>query len=135
MSRQETPRAQLRRLGFQQIERSERALEKLGDHARVLLGDLGTTADPDLALDRLVDLSEALDRQDDGAGAAMLDQLARDDLTAHRLLRVLGASNALGQHLLRHPDHWRDLTDPLLDSTRPTAISVPLKMRVSLRLR
>ncbi len=38
-----------------------------------------------------------------------------------RLLSVLGASSALGDHLLRHPDHWRDLTDPTLGSTRPAA--------------
>ena len=72
MSRQESPRAQLRRLGFQQLDRSERALAKLGPHAEVLLGDLGHTADPDLALDRIVDLAGRLDEEQDGAGAAML---------------------------------------------------------------
>ena len=36
-----------------------------------------------------------------------------------RLLSVLGASSALGDHLLRHPEHWHDLTDPTLGSTRP----------------
>ncbi|GAA1937627.1 bifunctional [glutamine synthetase] adenylyltransferase/[glutamine synthetase]-adenylyl-L-tyrosine phosphorylase [Nocardioides marmoribigeumensis] len=128
MSRQETPRGQLRRLGFQQLDRSERALEKLGEHASVLLGDLGSTADPDLALDRLVDLATCLDQREDGAGVAMLRLLARDDLTAHRLLRVLGASNALGHHLLRHPDHWEDLADPLLDSARPAAYAVRARL-------
>jgi glutamate-ammonia-ligase adenylyltransferase len=118
----------MRRLGFQQLDRSERALAKLGSHAEVLLGDLGSTADPDLALDRLVDLSERLDEQQDGAGAAMLQVLARDDLTAHRLLRVVGASNALGHHLLRHPDHWEDLADPLLDSARPAAYAVRARL-------
>ena len=29
-----------------------------------------------------------------------------------RLLGVLGASEALGDHLVRHPAHWRELTDP-----------------------
>ncbi len=128
MSRQETPRAQLRRLGFQQLDRSERALEQLGAHADVLLGDLGTTADPDLALDRLVDLAVRLDEGHDGAGRAMLAQLARDDLAAHRLLRVIGASTALGQHLLRHPEHWEDLADPLLDSARPTASAIRARL-------
>ena len=41
-----------------------------------------------------------------------------------RLLAVLGASSALGDHLLRHPEHWRDLTDPTLGSTRPAAFAV-----------
>ena len=128
MSRQETPRAHLRRLGFQQLDRSERALAKLGDHAEVLLHDFGSTADPDLALDRLVDLSERLDEQQVGAGAAMLRLLARDDLTARRLLRVVGASSALGHHLLRHPTHWEDLADPLLDSARPAAFAVRARL-------
>ena len=41
-----------------------------------------------------------------------------------RLLAVLGASAALGDHLLRHPEQWRELTDPTLGSTRPAAFAV-----------
>ncbi len=41
-----------------------------------------------------------------------------------RLLSVLGASVALGDHLARHPDHWRELTDPTLGSTRAAAFAV-----------
>ena len=41
-----------------------------------------------------------------------------------RLLSVLGASQALGQHLARHPEQWRELTDPTLGSTRPAAYAV-----------
>ena len=41
-----------------------------------------------------------------------------------RLLAVLGASVALGDHLLRHPEQWRELTDPTLGSTRPAAYAV-----------
>ena len=41
-----------------------------------------------------------------------------------RLLCVLGASEALADHLFRHPEHWRELTDPLLGSTRPAAFAV-----------
>jgi glutamate-ammonia-ligase adenylyltransferase len=38
-----------------------------------------------------------------------------------RLLCVLGASEALGRHLVRHPTQWRELADPTLASTRPPA--------------
>ena len=41
-----------------------------------------------------------------------------------RLLCVLGASEALADHLCRHPEHWRELTDPTLGSTRPAAYAV-----------
>ena len=41
-----------------------------------------------------------------------------------RLLSVLGASQALGEHLRKHPEHWHELTDPTLGSTRPAAYAV-----------
>ena len=41
-----------------------------------------------------------------------------------RLLCVLGASTALADHLVRHPDHWRELRDPTIGSTRPAAYAV-----------
>ena len=41
-----------------------------------------------------------------------------------RTLRVLGASEALTEHLLRHPEQWQELTDPLLGSTRPAAYAL-----------
>ncbi len=41
-----------------------------------------------------------------------------------RLLSVLGASEALADHLCRHPEHWRELTDPTMGSTRPAAYAV-----------
>ena len=41
-----------------------------------------------------------------------------------RLLSVLGASQALGDHLRRHPDHWHELCDPTLGSTRPPAYAL-----------
>ena len=41
-----------------------------------------------------------------------------------RLLSVLGASQALTDHLCRHPEQWRELADPFLGSTRPAAYAV-----------
>ncbi len=41
-----------------------------------------------------------------------------------RLLSVLGGSEALGEHLVRHPEQWRELRDPALGSTRPAAYAV-----------
>ncbi len=93
----------------------------LGDAAEPLLALLARTADPDQALAQLVRLAEAA--PDDPA--ALLQALVADDEgTAMRLLCVLGASEALGDHLVRHPEHWRELTDPTLGSTRPAAFAV-----------
>ena len=51
-------------------------------------------------------------------------EIADDEGTAMRLLSVLGASLALTDHLVRHPLHWRELTDPTLGSTRPASYAV-----------
>ena len=37
---------------------------------------------------------------------------------------MLGASAALADHLRRHPEQWRELTDPTLGTTRPPAYAV-----------
>ena len=41
-----------------------------------------------------------------------------------RLLSRARREQALGDHLVRHPEHWRELTDPTLGSTRPAAFAV-----------
>ncbi|HEX8781043.1 MAG TPA: bifunctional [glutamine synthetase] adenylyltransferase/[glutamine synthetase]-adenylyl-L-tyrosine phosphorylase, partial [Nocardioides sp.] len=48
--------------------------------------------------------------------------------TALRLCAVLGASQALADHLARHPDHWRELCDPSLASVRPAAYAVRARL-------
>ncbi|HET6167963.1 MAG TPA: bifunctional [glutamine synthetase] adenylyltransferase/[glutamine synthetase]-adenylyl-L-tyrosine phosphorylase [Marmoricola sp.] len=107
------------RSGFQDSDRSAAQLTTLGAAAGPLVAMLARTADPDLALDALVRLHEAAPD-----GATLLTALVEDEGTAMRLLSVLGMSEALGDHLVRHPDHWRELTDPTLGSTRPAAYAV-----------
>jgi [glutamine synthetase] adenylyltransferase / [glutamine synthetase]-adenylyl-L-tyrosine phosphorylase len=72
----------------------------------VLLDALGGTADPDLALFGLVRMVEAqqLDERQ-----TLLDTLVAAKPLRDRLLRVLGASEALGDHLARHPHDWHAL--------------------------
>ncbi|NUS81179.1 MAG: bifunctional [glutamine synthetase] adenylyltransferase/[glutamine synthetase]-adenylyl-L-tyrosine phosphorylase, partial [Streptomyces sp.] len=87
----------------------------------VLLEALGASADPDLALRGLVRLVEALPDGAAGSGAAaaaaadsgsrqaLLDTLVTAKPLRDRLLGVLGASEALGDHLARHPGDWQAL--------------------------
>ncbi|WHX21407.1 bifunctional [glutamine synthetase] adenylyltransferase/[glutamine synthetase]-adenylyl-L-tyrosine phosphorylase [Streptomyces malaysiensis subsp. malaysiensis] len=88
----------------------------------VLLEALGATADPDLALLGLLRLVEALpeeEAKEAGAGEdggqragsrqALLDTLVTAKPLRDRLLGVLGASEALGDHLARHPGDWHAL--------------------------
>ncbi len=109
----------LARLGFFDTERAHRLLGELGDVVRPLAPLIGRSADPDLALSALVALADAVDDR-----ARLLQEVADDEGTSMRLLSVLGASQALGDHLRRHPDHWLELTDPTLGSTRPPAYAI-----------
>ncbi|MGY1501408.1 bifunctional [glutamine synthetase] adenylyltransferase/[glutamine synthetase]-adenylyl-L-tyrosine phosphorylase [Streptomyces sp. QTS52] len=74
----------------------------------VLLDALGATADPDLALLGLVRLAEAQDGRT--ARHELLDTVIAAKPLRDRLLGVLGASAALGDHLIRHPRDWQALT-------------------------
>lgn len=73
----------------------------------VLLDALGATADPDLALLGLVRLVEA--QEGPLAQRELLDTLIAAKPLRDRLLGVLGASAALGDHLARHPHDWQAL--------------------------
>lgn len=100
----------LLRHGFTDPSSAERFLDAPAlDAVRsdpVLLDALGATADPDLALRGLVRLAEAHEGDE---RRALLDTLVSAKPLRDRLLGVLGASEALGDHLARHPADWRAL--------------------------
>ncbi len=124
-TRPSTTKGQLTRLGFHDPEHSLDNLDAIAGAAEPLLALVARTADPDLALASLVRLVEAAREQLGQAEAEQLLQaLVDDEGTAMRLLSVLGASEALADHLSRHPEHWRELTDPTMGSTRPAAYAV-----------
>ena len=101
--RRTTAAARLARLGFADPARAEFLLagDLAVDPGDALIDALGTAADPDLALAALARMPR------DAELARALDGGPR--LRA-RLAAVLGASVALGDHLARHPDHWRVLS-------------------------
>ncbi|HEY6745226.1 MAG TPA: bifunctional [glutamine synthetase] adenylyltransferase/[glutamine synthetase]-adenylyl-L-tyrosine phosphorylase [Mycobacteriales bacterium] len=70
------------------------------DGAAAVVSALGRTADPDLAL---LALSRFADTE-------LLTALRTDPVLRRRLLAVLGASTALGDHLAAYPEDWRLLT-------------------------
>ncbi len=86
--------------GFSDLEKGERFLaapELEGLDQDVLFAGLQLAANPDTALQSLVRLIE---KHPD------LRQLAAADLDrSEPLYRVLGASEALGEFLIRHPEH------------------------------
>ncbi|ABL81557.1 MULTISPECIES: bifunctional [glutamine synthetase] adenylyltransferase/[glutamine synthetase]-adenylyl-L-tyrosine phosphorylase [unclassified Nocardioides] len=119
MIRPATSKGSLLRLGFQDPDAVLEELAALGSAADPLLALIARTADPDEAVAALTRLVQALDDPDE-----LLDELVEDEGTAMRLLSVLGASEALVDHLVRHPGHWRELADPALGSSRPAAWAV-----------
>ncbi|MFE0647567.1 bifunctional [glutamine synthetase] adenylyltransferase/[glutamine synthetase]-adenylyl-L-tyrosine phosphorylase [Streptomyces sp. NPDC059534] len=72
----------------------------------VLLDALGATADPDLALRGLVRLAEA---QPETERQTFTATLLSAKPFRDRLLGVLGASEALADHLAKHPRDWESL--------------------------
>ncbi|HKJ12056.1 MAG TPA: bifunctional [glutamine synthetase] adenylyltransferase/[glutamine synthetase]-adenylyl-L-tyrosine phosphorylase [Ornithinimicrobium sp.] len=113
--------ADLARAGFTRTSRSARVIADvvalLGQRSAeldvpALVGDLGAVADPDaaaLAVVRLVEKSR-------DAATLMLHPGPQRD----RVLRVLGASTALSDHLVKHPEHLDDAADP--NRARPEAV-------------
>ena len=97
-----------------------------GTDAAELLQSLSRAADPNLALrqlHRLVDAAGRAAARGNGgrvtgpageisvnqATEALLDTVARDHGLRRRLIAVLGASSALGDHLVANPDDWQVL--------------------------
>ncbi len=115
-----TGRTALLRWGFHDIERARESLALLGEVCEPLVAIFGRSADPDLALAGLVRLLEASDESE-----AMCAALAEDEGTAMRLLLVLGASQALTDHLVRHPEQWRELRRPRARLDPPGGVRRP----------
>ncbi len=112
-----TSSGRLARLGFVHVDAAERDLSAAGIETDEAVATFASAADPDLAVRQLARMVAAA-----GAGAAELSAAIRDDpVLAQRLALVLGASAALGDHLVLHVDDWRELVDPDLGRTRPTA--------------
>ena len=104
--------ARLARLGFDAPELAAEQLRSMSDMPPPLLDALAEAADPDLALRSLRRLTEAAPD-----GDRLRAELASEPGLRHRLTAVLGASEALGQQLARHPEHWHDLREPMPGSS------------------
>ncbi|MET0741379.1 MAG: bifunctional [glutamine synthetase] adenylyltransferase/[glutamine synthetase]-adenylyl-L-tyrosine phosphorylase, partial [Candidatus Nanopelagicales bacterium] len=116
-----TVAGRLARLGFADAARGAQLASTSGLADVDWLDALADAADPDLALRSLVHLLEAT--KDD----ELLSAVDSDDNLRRRLVAVLGASEALGAHVARHPGHWHDLADSQI-GTRPHARAVRTAM-------
>jgi glutamate-ammonia-ligase adenylyltransferase len=93
--------SELARFGFVDLSATIGRLDELvklvGDSGRSALAALGVAADPDQALIALLNLSTAY--------PAKAKALLKKDDSARRLCALLGASSALTDFVMRHPEH------------------------------
>ncbi|WP_329102758.1 bifunctional [glutamine synthetase] adenylyltransferase/[glutamine synthetase]-adenylyl-L-tyrosine phosphorylase [Micromonospora sp. NBC_01699] len=119
------------------------AQEPVDSSAADLITALSRSADADLALRQLHRLVEAERRAND-AESALLGAMAVDPGLRRRLVAVLGASSAFGDHLVANPDQWRVLVTGadglapradgmLYDGTLPGVDLPPLPVVAALR--
>ena len=122
--RQSTEAGRLARLGFSDLSAVARALETArltldgqpaDDDCALVVQALADTADPDLAAISLGRVVEAVRHPDQLLSALLTRPGFRD-----RLLAVLGASAALGDHLVVHADDWQVLVDDEVTTMRPS---------------
>lgn len=100
----------LARRGFGDSDRAAGLLRTAGlspDRHEGIIDELGRAADPDLALLGLARILESEPAPDE-----LRDALSEDPDLRARLVRVLGASAALADHLAGHPGDWRELRGP-----------------------
>jgi glutamate-ammonia-ligase adenylyltransferase len=130
--------ARLARYGFDNPERAAGLLGPAGlgwwdpttqrpvdDAAGTLLGCLAAAADPDLAVLQLHRLLAARPGNDLAAA------LRGDGELAKRLIAVLGASSALGDHLVACPGDWAVLVDGEFPDCRRDAAALRAELRAA----
>ena len=116
------------RLGFVEAGTVQQALERallwrdggpVDDAAEHVVAALADSADPDAAATGLARVVEA---QDDAG--PLLDALRAREGFRLRLGAVLGASPALGDHLVVNPGDWQVLVDDEICAMRPTLLGL-----------
>ena len=130
--RQSSEAGRLARLGFTDRVAVAAALtttelwldgQPVDDVAKQVVAALADTADPDLAAGALVRLVDGVRRPEE-----LLEALRARPGFRERLLAVLGASAALGDHLVVHADDWRVLVDDEVTQMRPSLFGLQRQM-------
>jgi glutamate-ammonia-ligase adenylyltransferase len=100
-------------MGFEDADRATALAQQLNLTHDVLVA-VAQAAAPDRAIAALADIAEA--------DPTLLPALQGDEQLRQRLTAVLGASAALGDHLIRHPGDWRLLA---ADADEPSVAQRP----------
>ncbi len=114
----------LARLGFSDVAAAQRDWSIVAVASEQVLEAFAAAADPDLALRQLARMVT----RPGSEPVALRRALEVDAVLANRLALVLGASSALGDHLVRHLEDWHELKDPTLTQVRPTAAALKAEL-------
>ena len=110
--------SELAKYGFADLSSTFPKLEQLvrtvGDNGRSALSSLALSANPDQALNYLLNLAEI--------DSAKIKKLLGKEDSANRLCRLLGASEAMGDLLMRRPEHIALFEKPI--STLRSAVEL-----------
>ena len=120
------PLSELAKLGFENlgetVEKLDRLVGLIGDWGHSALTPLAESASPDKALDFLLRFGEL--------NPKALSKLLADSALATRLCRIVGSSDGVAEHFLRHPDSTRLQKRPKL----PTEPAISNESRLALRI-
>ena len=123
------PLSELAKLGFENLSETvsklDRLVELVGDWGHSALTPLASGASPDRALEFLLRMAEIQPK-------AVAKVLADAEL-AERFCRIVGASEAMAEHLLRHPEAFKLPKKPALPSNFKVSTESRLMLRVSYR--
>ncbi len=115
----------LARLGFADSDTAARDWSSVGSTDVELLPIIAAASDPDQALRSLARIVSA---QTPALAAELVSALRSSPELARRLTLVLGASGALGDHLVAHPNEWHQLENADLMTMRPTAAGITTEL-------
>ncbi|MDQ3479902.1 MAG: bifunctional glutamine-synthetase adenylyltransferase/deadenyltransferase, partial [Actinomycetota bacterium] len=113
------------RLGFADSDTAARDWSSVGSTDVELLPIIAAASDPDQALRSLARIVSA---QTPALAAELVSALRSSPELARRLTLVLGASGALGDHLVAHPNEWHQLENADLMTMRPTAAGITTEL-------
>ena len=123
------PLSELAKLGFENLSETvsklDRLVELVGDWGHSALTPLASAASPDKGLDFLLRMAEVQPK-------AVSKTLA-DASLAERFCRIAGASDAIAEHLLRHPGSFKLPKKPEINKAYKVGSSSRTDLRVDYR--
>jgi glutamate-ammonia-ligase adenylyltransferase len=123
------PLSELAKLGFENLSETvsklDRLVELVGDWGHSALTPLASAASPDKALEFLLRMAEIQPKK--------VSKVLADSGLAERFCRIVGASDAMAEHLLRHPEAFKLPKKPGLPSSFRVSAESRVMLRVSYR--